>query len=386
VSIEEDPVEQSPDETDKRDREPLERDAAPSNERTHRFGVAAKIGVIIACGALGYGFAALTANMELQSEIRAFGQSRTNAIACVQRYESVAKEYGDKDVDEHLSSDLEDACKKALRLAGVNQVTPTPLDALGTHESAEEVRKGTEALKGQEDTARDFAMRLREDHYERILANARKRLGSIAANAKGLAESSKGKVTKDSLRTALEGEAALAGRMCKGDALSPTLLDAELLRVQSKADAVESSKDAWEREQAERRTSEKAARRAAASSRRAYRSGGSGGASRATGGNCWNVSYRGTDDPSSANADGSTSRWADGYYIAHSWSAGGKEIASKPSTVTVDGRTYRYVSSEVVSRDADANEVLGYARQNGGIGFQTCSGGGYLVTHYEPVG
>lgn len=379
-------MEQPPEETSERDEEPREGDATPTSERPHRFGVAAKVGIIIACGALGYGFAALTANMELQSEIRTFGQSRTNAIACVQRYESVAKGYGDKDVDEHLASDLEDACKKALRLAGMNQVTPTPLDAIRTHESAEEVCEGTEALEGQADAARDCAMRLSEDHYERIVGNARKRLGNIAANAKGLAESSEGKVTEDSTRTALEGEAALAGRMCKGDALSPTLLDAELLRVQSKADAVESSKDAWERERAERRACEEAARRAAVSSCRAYGSRGSDGAARATGGDSWNVSYRGTDDPSSANADGSTSRWADGYYIAHSWSAGGKEIASKPSTVTVNGKTYRYVSSEVVSRDADVDEVLGYARQNGGIGFQTCSGGGYLVTHYEPVG
>lgn len=59
-------------------------------------------------------------------------------------------------------------------------------------------------------------------------------------------------------------------------------------------------------------------------------------------------------------------------------------IASKPSTVVVNGKTYHYVSSKVVSRDTTWDQVEGYVHANGGIGFQTCYGDGYLITHYEP--
>lgn len=184
-------MERTPDDTDEREREPREGDdATPNGGGNHWLGVAAKVGVIIAFGALGYGFAALTDNMGLQSESGAFEQSRTDAVACVRRYESMAKAYGDKDVDEHLASDLEDACRKALRLAGVDHVTSSTLDGADAHGSAREVREGREAPEGQKDAAKDCATGPCEDHYERIMTNARQRLGSIAANTKGLAEGS----------------------------------------------------------------------------------------------------------------------------------------------------------------------------------------------------
>lgn len=187
-------MERTPDVTDERDREPREGDDAAPNGGNHWLGVAAKVGIIIAFGALGYGFAALTDNMGLQSESGAFGQSRTDAVACVRRYESMAKAYGDKDVDEHLASDLEDACRKALRLAGVDHVTSSALDAADAHGSAREVSGGREALEGQKDAGRDFATRPYEDHYGRIMTNARQRLGGIAASTKGFAESSEREV------------------------------------------------------------------------------------------------------------------------------------------------------------------------------------------------
>lgn len=100
----------------------------------------------------------------------------------------------------------------------------------------------------------------------------------------------------------------------------------------------------------------------------------------------WYVSYRGTDDPSTANADGSTSEWMDGYYVAHSWSSGGQMIASKPNTVVVDGKTYEYVSAITVPQDTTWDQVSEFVYQNGGIGFQTCVGNGnVIITHYEPV-
>ena len=38
-----------------------------------------------------------------------------------------------------------------------------------------------------------------------------------------------------------------------------------------------------------------------------------------------------------------------------------------------------------VSYDTYWEEIEGYVHANGGIGFQTCVSGGYLVTHYEPA-
>lgn len=82
---------------------------------------------------------------------------------------------------------------------------------------------------------------------------------------------------------------------------------------------------------------------------------------------------------------GAVVQWKSGYFCAHDWSQGGKMIASKPAYVVVDGVTYRYVSSINVSRDSTWSDVSGFALANGGIGFQTCAGNTYLITHYEPV-
>lgn len=99
----------------------------------------------------------------------------------------------------------------------------------------------------------------------------------------------------------------------------------------------------------------------------------------------WYVVYHNDYGTAEAAADGSCTQWADHYFIAHSWSANGKRIASKPRYVVVDGVKYKYVSSMVVSRDSYFSEIEGFARANGGIAFQTCVPNGYLVVHYEPV-
>lgn len=100
----------------------------------------------------------------------------------------------------------------------------------------------------------------------------------------------------------------------------------------------------------------------------------------------WTPAY--TDDyySDSASSDGSLTQWADGYYIAHRWSSNGRAIASRPEEVYINGRYYRYVSSRVVSTDQEYDdEFESYTHQNDGIAFQTCTDGGYLVNHYEPV-
>lgn len=98
----------------------------------------------------------------------------------------------------------------------------------------------------------------------------------------------------------------------------------------------------------------------------------------------WNVDYRDDYGAPTGAADGACTQWADGYYVAHDWSEAGEKIASRPGTVVVDGQRYAYVSSEVVPRDTTYEEVYAFTHANGGIGFQTCYGDGYLVTHYEP--
>lgn len=96
----------------------------------------------------------------------------------------------------------------------------------------------------------------------------------------------------------------------------------------------------------------------------------------------WNVSYRDEYGAAEGAADGACTQWADGYYVAHDWSDSGEQIASKPGTVVVDGQRYAYAGSMVVPEGSDyyASGVYDFTHADGGIGFQTCCDGGYLVT------
>ena len=99
----------------------------------------------------------------------------------------------------------------------------------------------------------------------------------------------------------------------------------------------------------------------------------------------WTPAYY-NDYYGEAASDGSMTQWADGYYVAHSWSSNGRAIASRPGQVYINGRYYRYVSSRVVPVGQEYDDELeAWVHQNGGIAFQTCVSGGYLITHYEPV-
>ncbi|WP_251158068.1 hypothetical protein [Caniella muris] len=111
-----------------------------------------------------------------------------------------------------------------------------------------------------------------------------------------------------------------------------------------------------------------------------------GGGEAAGGDNAWNVSYRDEYGAAEGASDGACTQWADGYYVAHDWSESGGQIASKPDTVVVDGQRYAYAGSMVVPEGSDyyASGVYDFTHADGGIGFQTCCDGGYLVTHYVP--
>lgn len=104
-------------------------------------------------------------------------------------------------------------------------------------------------------------------------------------------------------------------------------------------------------------------------------------------GDTWYVEYRNSDNPASANDDGSLAKWKTNYYIAHDWSDNGKRIALKPRYVVVDGKRYRYVSCRYVSRDTKWSSIKDWAMANNAVCFQVCDNATntYLITRYVPV-
>lgn len=213
---------------------------------------------------------------------------------------------------------------------------------------------------------------------QRDVSDAHDALADAISSAEGSLDSVRGKVSDDATVTALE-EQLEAAKAARDDDISGirytsrSECDAQVAAYDDARFALADAQTEAEDSHADWQAAQRAAQRAGG-----YTSQRSDGT--------WYVSYRGTDDPATANADGSTSEWRDGYYIAHSWSSGGQMIASKPNTVVVNGRTYRYVSSITVPQSTTWDEVSGFVYANGGIGFQTCVGGGnVIITHYEPV-
>lgn len=232
---------------------------------------------------------------------------------------------------------------------------------------------------------------VRTSKREKDVANAQQGLAdSIDAASKAL-ETCEGKVsdqgTVDALKEAIASatevrDADMSGLHYTDEGECQTRID----ELNAQSDAVDSAKTAAEDSHADWAAAQRAAAEFAsqqAAQRAAHRSGGS---ARQRSDGTWYVDYTYFYGGNSANSDGTLAEWKDGYYVAHDWSQNGQNIASKPGTVVVDGRTYRYVSSIVVSRDTTWDEVSGFVYANGGIGFQTCDpSGGYLITHYEPM-
>lgn len=188
------------------------------------------------------------------------------------------------------------------------------------------------------------------------------------------------------------------------DAAAPTVLDvkATASRLHGAADEVSTSHEAKvAADEAARKASEEAAaaaraeQAAAAAQSNSYASVQAARTAAAQTGatpyqgddGVWHLQYHNDYGSASGDANGALTQWADGYYVAHDWSANGQRISSQPEYVEVDGQTYRLAGSQEVSRDTTWEDIEGWVHQNGGIGMQTCvEGGGYLVNHYEPVG
>lgn len=209
---------------------------------------------------------------------------------------------------------------------------------------------------------------------------ARDGLSHAVDVAREVVSDTEGRVHDDALRRNVTAIADESEALADATLSTPTPYDDMTSRLQGAVDALRSDSDSWQRE-ARTAADRRAATSTAANATRAEHE--AAGPVDATG--TWYASYRGTDDDSRANSDGSLSEWRDGYFIAHSWSKNGREIASRPEHVVIDGRSYHYVSSMTSSKGADSGPALAFARQNGGIAFQTCTGGnGVVINHYEP--
>lgn len=102
--------------------------------------------------------------------------------------------------------------------------------------------------------------------------------------------------------------------------------------------------------------------------------------------NIWHVSYVYCQGASAAPADGSVGLWAEGWFIAHNYTANGQMISSMPEYVEVDGQVYQYAYSWQAG-DMITEDEVAQIRSGGGITFQTCITSDLnLMVHYNPVG
>lgn len=101
-------------------------------------------------------------------------------------------------------------------------------------------------------------------------------------------------------------------------------------------------------------------------------------------GDTWYASYYSAIGATQADPNGALTQWKPGFYLAHNWSEAGHRIASCTPRVIIDGRAYVYASSKLVTPGTTWGEIRDFVHEGGGIGFQTCYGSGYLITHYVP--
>lgn len=242
---------------------------------------------------------------------------------------------------------------------------------------------------------------VRQSNHDKRKSDAKAALEASIASGRGVLESSSGAVDDAKYRDDLSAKEDAAQRVLDANGDDVDAYGSAKADLDTAVKACSDSHDRYVQAARQAAAAKAAASATAAASSKAASSdayaskqeaqkaaGSSGGTVSQRGDGTWYVSYRGTDSRGAANADGSVSEWEDGYYISHNWSNGGAKIASKPGTVSVNGRTYRYVSSINVPRNTTWQEIESFVHANGGIGFQTCDDrtGGYLITHYEPVG
>ena len=243
-------------------------------------------------------------------------------------------------------------------------------------------------------TLRAAASAITTSKYERQCSDAKDALQSSSDSAQDVLDSTEDEVHDNAIRQTL-ADAIDAGNALLGEdkLLSADVYSSTQKRIDDASQAVSDDHAQWQKEKEEEEERQRQAAAAAAAAKAYSSQEAAESAASASGGNAvqssdgtWYVSYRGNDREGTANADGSVSEYRDGYFIAHRSGSNGAIIATRPSSVVVDGKSYHYVSSIVVDDDSAFADAYAYARQNGGIGFQTCTipTGGDIIVHYEP--
>lgn len=360
--------------------------AASATERRHRRR---RVGIAVAAVAtallVGSGAYAKAWERNQISDLASKDAAIERDISTLVKKSSTETAYTADDLaadDSAYVDQLKAAIKAAQKAADAASPTVTDwYDLWDVNGNVNAARDAVSSHKDALDSLSKIVKDVDESHERRLSDDARDALSTAIDAAKSLLDSTDGKVSDNATRDALSSAIDDASRQAGTEGQDPSVYSGSQDALKKATDAVTASNAAWKKAQEEAAARAAAAKAAAARTRRTS----SGGVSSGTyDGGTWNVSYRGLDDPTTANADGSTAKWVDGYYVAHSWSEGGKRIASKPQHVVVDGKSYHYVSSEIISLDSDADSAISYAHQNGGIGFQTCVGNNNaILTHYE---
>lgn len=362
-----------------------ERDAARARHLHHGRRIGIAVAAVTAVLLAGSGAYAKTWERNQISDLASKDAAIERDISTLVKKSSTETAYTADDLaadDSAYVDQLKAAIKAAQKAA--DAAAPTVTDWYDLWDVSSNVDAAKDAVSGHKDALDSLAKVVKdvdESHERRLSDNARDALSKAIEGAQSLFDSTDGKVSDNATRDALKSALADASGKAKAEGQDPSVYSGSQDALKKATDAVTASNAAWKKAQEEAAARAAAAKAAAARTRRTSSGGVSSGS---YDGGTWNVSYRGLDDPTTANADGSTAKWVDGYYVAHSWSEGGKRIASKPQHVVVDGKSYHYVSSEIISLDSDADSAISYAHQNGGIGFQTCVGNNNaILTHYE---
>lgn len=233
-------------------------------------------------------------------------------------------------------------------------------------------------LQKNKDNLSNAISKVEEFKLQKDTENAKSALKEMLESAKKKLNDSEGKVADNNTRQKLEeyitsAEGSISsGKISELNSLSTSL--------RSSVESVDKSIQKQQEIEAERERRASEARYA--SQQAAQQAAQNGGEAVQADDGTWYVDYS-VDYHSYSFGDGVT-EWEDGYYVAHNNTSSGQNIASQPGTVVVDGVSYRYVSSMVVPEGTNWQDVEGFVHANGGIGFQTCTDGGYLITHYEP--
>lgn len=243
----------------------------------------------------------------------------------------------------------------------------------GLRDAIDENATTAETMRTTADTLDADRDAINQAMHRKQVADARAALTDLVETMRTSLADSEGQVQDESTREALSAAIQNAESL-----LADKSMD-DLTAYQSATDELNAAKASVDASVAAKKAAEEAARKAE-EERRAR--GNAAQDANAT--DTWHVTYYNAYGTEEADANGAVTQWADRYFIAHDWSSNGQRIMSKPAHVVVDGQTYHYVSSRVVTRDTTWSQIQGFAQANGGIAFQTCYGANYLITHYEP--